>query len=653
MQQEIQCRERRDAVLEWEVTDQDIEETEKLLLPHGALFPEDARNVIRCWHSTDVAACPGSGKTTVLLAKLKLLADRMPFESGAGICVLSHTNVAVNEIKRRLSGYADRLLGYPNYIGTIQSFVDRFVTMPYLRNISGQNVQVVDNLTYAQHILSKMQNNPKYTALEYVAKNSFETGHQFSDRIKHTQALYIRNDGALCVGKQKKALAGADKASTVQYKKLLVDLRNIDGIIRYQDAYLYAKTAIDVLPQEYTSLFSSRFQYVFIDEYQDCDDIQRQAINSIFDPSRCVVFKIGDSDQAIYSSSESTTSDWIPQADFMPIKTSCRFSQEIANVVCNLKREDKEIVTLAGETGDKPVLLVFSPEKIDRVVGGFVSVLESHNLNDIDGIYKAIGAIKKEDSAGLKIGSYWSEFDGSEKNKGDNYWAFVDELTQSILDGKLYKAEQIVRKILCRVFHHLKIKHPISGKDYTTVSLKKDLNENYREQYRQWIIEMSSLQNVDRQSIGHVLRQKINELLKIKNPEAPDIFTNLPAFFLDESTMPSQPIMSEKNVLIEPIRARKIVFDTVHAVKGETHDATLYLETDRKGASDLSRILPFFGIGKQGDSNLYDYSRKLAYVGMSRPRKLLCVAMQAKTYEKSKGIFDNDWEIIDLRADSD
>ncbi|WP_369695099.1 UvrD-helicase domain-containing protein [Ruminococcus flavefaciens] len=35
------------------------------------------------------------------------------------------------------------------------------------------------------------------------------------------------------------------------------------------------------MPQSYTDIFSSRFQYVFIDEYQDCDDIQRQAMKSI------------------------------------------------------------------------------------------------------------------------------------------------------------------------------------------------------------------------------------------------------------------------------------------------------------------------------------------------------------------------------------
>lgn len=106
-----------------EIDDKELEIVESILLAKGC----------HCWESVDVAACPGSGKTTVLLAKLKLLADRMPFQKGSGICVLSHTNVAVNEIKTKLSDYADILMSYPNYVGTIQSFIDQFVTKPYLK----------------------------------------------------------------------------------------------------------------------------------------------------------------------------------------------------------------------------------------------------------------------------------------------------------------------------------------------------------------------------------------------------------------------------------------------------------------------------------------------------------------------------------------
>ncbi len=637
-------------MIEWKISDLDIESTEKILLPEGAHFPEDARNVIRCWHSTDVAACPGSGKTTVLLAKLKLLADRMPFVNGTGICVLSHTNVAVNEIKKRLSGCADKLLSYPNFIGTIQSFVDKFVTMPYLRNFAGRNVQAVDNLTYAQHMLNRMQNNPNYKSLNWVTKNSFETGKQFSDRLDHTQALYIRDDGALCLGKLKKALAGANKPSAKQYNALIEDLLKNEGIMRYKDAYSYANEAINDLPQAYTDLFSSRFQYVFIDEYQDCDDVQRRAIETIFNSTKCTVIKIGDSDQAIYNSSEAETPDWVPQDGFLPIMTSCRYSQEIANVIFKLKKDQQNITTFAGKTGIKPILLVFNPDQTNKVIGEFINVLDTHGLYDNKGIYKAIGAIRKKDSSGLKIGSYWAEFDSSVKKQSDyNYWVLIDDISTNLLDGKLYKAERIVRKLICRIFHYAKIRNLVSGKEFSLSTIKKKLDDEYWDMYRQWIYELSRLQSSESVTINCLMRQKINELLKIINLQADDIFDHLPVCFLDKATVVNQDKKIEKNIFIDPIRGRRIEFDTIHGVKGETHDATLYLETDRQGASDLNRILPYYGVGKPGKSNLFDYSRKLAYVGMSRPRKLLCVAMQAKTYEKSNNVFANDWEIIDLR----
>lgn len=294
--------------------------------------------------------------------------------------------------------------------------------------------------------------------------------------------------------------------------------------------------------------------------------------------------------------------------------------------------------------------MFFSPENIDRVIGGFISALDRHELYDNNGIYKAIGAVKREDLSGLKIGSYWTEFDGSANKKNEySYWVLVDEIVQYLLEGKLYKAEQSVRRLLCRVFHYIPIKHPVSGKDYTTVTMKNLLNEEYRAPYCQWIYEMSRIQKVDRHSVDQMIRQKINALLRSSIPSPADVFCSLPTYFLDETDIIGNVDIAEKNVRTEPIRERRIIFDTIHGVKGETHDATLYLETERYGVSDLSRILYCFGVGKQQSSSLNDYSRKLAYVGMSRPKKLLCVAMQAETYEKSKGVFDADWEVVDLR----
>lgn len=634
---------------EWCITDHEIEDAEKLLLPKNAHFADDARVVIRCWNSTDVSACPGSGKTTVLLAKLKLLADRMPLENGAGICVLSHTNVAVDEIKKRLSEYAERLLSYPNYIGTIQSFVDRFVTLPYIRKKVGRKVEAVDDLTYAQHMLNRMQDNRQYAALDYVTKGNFETGNQFSERIEHTQALYLRNDGALCVGRQRKILAGADTKSVAQYKLLVEDLMKVDGIMKYRDAYTYADIAVKELTKEYTDLFSTRFQYVFIDEYQDCDETQRRALSSLLDPTKCVVIKIGDADQAIYNSVERTATDWIPSEDFLPIVSSCRYGQEIADVICKLKSNQEHIPTLIGNTEIKPVLLVFDIGNIDRVIGGFVSALEEHGLHDANGVYKAIGAVKKEDSAGLKVGSYWPEFDGNRKREGGYYyWSLIDEICEELTAGRLYKAEHSVRKLICRVFNYLKIRHLETGKEFTVTTLKKALFEDYNEIYRDQIYDLTRQKEYERETVDQFFRNLVNDLLKVKYPGREDFFGSLPEHFTESPVMTAQKF-AEKNVFVDPIRGRRIEFNTIHGVKGETHDATLYLETDRQGASDLKRILPFFGVGKVGASPLFDYSRKLAYVGMSRPRHMLCLAMQAETYEKSNGVFEIGWDIVDLR----
>ena len=214
----------------------------------------------------------------------------------------------------------------------------------------------------------------------------------------------------------------------------------------------------------------------------------------------------------------------------------------------------------------------------------------------------------------------------------------------------MYKAEGIVRKLLCRIFHYTEITNSESGKEFSVVTIKKFLDSEYKDEYHQWISELSKVRPIDRKTIDCLMRQRINELFKMNGLESDDVFKKLPNYFLDGDVIVDQDKKIEKNVFIDPLRGRRIKFDTVHGVKGETHDATLYLETEQNGASDLSRILPYYGIGKVKASNLYDYSRKLAYIGMSRPKKLLCVAMKGETYEKGEKVFVGDWEIIDLRT---
>src|SRR5659263_111926 len=131
------------------ITDEDIAFVEKHF---GFNFNEGQKKIIRFWDSADIQACPGSGKTTTLAAKLIILANKIPKSFKQGICVITHTNVAVEEIKNKLGSYSSFYLNYPNHFGTIQSVVDKFFTIPSYKNEFKHSPKIIDADTYCKEI---------------------------------------------------------------------------------------------------------------------------------------------------------------------------------------------------------------------------------------------------------------------------------------------------------------------------------------------------------------------------------------------------------------------------------------------------------------------------------------------------------------------
>lgn len=143
-------------MVKFSFTDKEIQSACKELgLPENSFEDKtsERRKIIDCWSNANVIACPGSGKTTVLLVKLLLLSQRMPFEDGSGICVLTHTNVAIDEIKNRLGNKADILFKYPNFFGTIQSFVGQFLLKKTLWDFYHSPVNSVDTEVFNRKLI--------------------------------------------------------------------------------------------------------------------------------------------------------------------------------------------------------------------------------------------------------------------------------------------------------------------------------------------------------------------------------------------------------------------------------------------------------------------------------------------------------------------
>lgn len=435
-------------------------------------------------------------------------------------------------------------------------------------------------------------------------------------------------------------MAGKASDSAKLYTQAIDELLQTEGMIRYKDAYTYTHEAIEALTTEYTDLFCKRFSYVFIDEYQDCNKNQRDALDKIFNPSKCCVMHIGDPDQAIYNSEIDGLEDWVPADDHLSIAFSCRYGQEIADVLKALRSGQKSIYAAAGNTGFHPTLIVYDDESRGQVVGKFIAALDNNQLDNPAGIYKVIGAVKNKELKGLKISDYWAEFDDRGSNKKDyRYWSYIDAVAQACCEGRLFIAEQNIRKLLCKIFHYIGAKNKDTCKEFTVSSIKQTLDKEYFDVYRDALITLSTLEDFSRGSIDSLIQDLLQNLCEKKIEE---ILVALPAYFLEDKDAPI--IDKDSNSFIEPLCGRRIQFDTIHGVKGETHDATLILETERSRSSDVKSIFTYFGVGNiQSSSN---YNRKCLYVAMSRPRKLLCLAIQDKSYEASKDIFSN-WKLID------
>jgi hypothetical protein len=104
-------------------------------MPTGA-----QRQLIEGEGSRFVEACPGSGKTRAIVARYERLASR---RQRRGVALLSFTNAAVDEVTVRCSDPS--ILGSPNFVGTFDSFINRFVTGPYVAKATGVYPRFIDS----------------------------------------------------------------------------------------------------------------------------------------------------------------------------------------------------------------------------------------------------------------------------------------------------------------------------------------------------------------------------------------------------------------------------------------------------------------------------------------------------------------------------
>lgn len=610
----------------------DFSALENLLLPPGSQFSDDARAVINCWESKDILACPGSGKTTVLLAKLKLLSDRLPFPDGRGICVLSHTNVAVNELKNKLGDSSNLLLSYPNFVGTIQVFINQFILFPFLRDKVDSPIYLVNNEEYAKYLHSLIIN--KYKNINKLLNTIFYRNNRFTSITELIENIYVDELG-LKIKNAKRYIACKDNDAVNEYLKATQELQFTKGILRYEDTYRHVKNIFDQYGDLLKNIISKRFSFVFIDEYQDCSRLQKEILDSLFSNTDTIFQKIGDIDQAIYNNAYAEDSLWNTAHNHLEISCSNRYGQEIADILTFFRSKQPPIIATRGNINIPPILFVYTDESRQQVIQKFIDSIKYYNLEREGGVFKAIGIF--HDVKGLKIKDYWDKFEHKKNTASESsYHYFLTNIVEALDGGNIFLAENYTRKLLCKIFHILDIKNS-NGKYYTTESIKNYLYTRDSIDFRELILNL--IKTTDSSYYG--IKREIDKI--ISSLFGCNLFDQLPDSFMKGCYSTSCTTYECEGSCIE------IKFDTVYGVKGETHDATLYLETETSNSSDIIRVIKKINaLAKnktlEDRNGLYERSSRCVYVGLSRPKNLLCLAIRESTYNRYPSFFSK-WHI--------
>lgn len=629
------------------VADADIDIAERYL---GVSFDKPRREILHSNDSFDVQACPGSGKTTLLVAKLAILGAKWPY-ARRGICVLSHTNVARQEIESKLAGTAvrHRLLAYPHFVGTIHGFVNEFLALPLLRS-EGHQVRLIDDEACFDWIKRRL--------MLWSTRRSL-------GNLPHRERTL---DGGIW------ALIGADEVIRTtppsgidnnQWAVLLRTKREAtdNGLWYYADMFAWSEKLL--AKHGMVAEFARwRFPAVFLDEAQDTSELQGSLLNRIFPASACDLRqRFGDSNQAIYDFGQlAAITDPFPAIGYRSMPNSQRFGANIAAKVHSLA-PDPPSPSLAGE-GPRPDLLpsfldpgamphtifLFVPSSARQVLPAFGSLLlqtfPDEVLRSEPFLARAIGRVGRSKASDQKVprhcGDYWESYEplAAKLEPRQEQLADYVHLAQRRRVTTVDCAESIkmVVKGVCELIGMVQpgaIPRGGHTARWLRDALRKDKTSDvsFRGLLWEWCIEATPI-------VDGCWAEKVTELRCTLGPiigtqwnADADKFCQWSVKYSGQTSGSNAAGHPSANLYRFHQGGRYVDIDvgTIHNAKGQTHTATLVVESFFK-KHDMEDLLPWLCGEKCGGGSKLGTERmdrmRLVYTAMTRPSHLLCLAMR-------------------------
>lgn len=691
------------------ISDNDILYAESILLNKGDSFDQERVDFIKNMQTIDLQAVPGSGKSTALLAKLLIIEKHMPLSDGRGVLVISHTNSAIEELKSRIGKYCPKLFTYPNFIGTIQSFTNTFLATHYLRLKFNSQLRIVDDQQFTESLIQSYKrikwdkNYGKISGLFYgrnineakriaqdIGKKEQKDINSIceiltEDNIKNLHFDFIERNFKIS-GESKFLLSDEKNLKFLGLEKLFIDTFN-NGILSYKYAYLFATEFVKIYPNIVESI-GNRFQHAFIDEMQDMDALQYALLENCLNNGKTIYQRIGDINQSIYNTEDDECVNWVERPSTLNIQGSHRLSSPIARVVSQLSLTNTIAIGNNNQSKIKPIILCYQGQDIKKVMGKFNELYADYVHADLipklnNPLVASIAWVAKpREDEKLSLINFINE--GSLPKEKNNQLNTLQDFFLQLLSNSNLTINDACSSLINSAIYLLKNNNikDYNGYYYTKKTLNtyiKSFDKGYYDDFKKKLyISSSKFISGDNTYLDFSKKTIIwifNQFFDI------DISKNT-FFIFDVNNIPS-PSTRVNDVHIENTPIQYI--GTIHSVKGQTHSATLYLETYFKKNYESSVLKEFFegkscieiikslreeiakleieinelknGRGEktrrtkinklQLRIKLIERYTRMMYVGFSRPQHLLCFALEASRYNQLK-IDATRWDVINV-----
>lgn len=666
-------------------------------------FDEHQITVLQNLDELDVEACPGSGKTTVLVAKLALL-SRYWTSKTQGICVLSMTNAAREEIQERLGSTFEgqRLLRHPHFIGTIHSFFSDFLAKPYLNSKGIPLVSIDDDLCRSQrrkllqkdnylpltdHFvaeqvrkrLEEIKSSKSTTTIKYIEAQQWLDDHEKKDVSERRLGIPIywkivdESYNAVRV-----SAFGGDKPFGLPadlellLKKCLEEVVS-KGVLCFSDIFVFSNALMNTSEDVY-KIIRARFPLLFIDEAQDTSSSQAEMLHKLFlseipDVDIVTRQRLGDANQTIYTFEPPMPPDGLdpyPSSNIpkLTLPVSHRFDQSISEIAMNFETNPLDVdmrgVRATSNGGCNHCVLIFSEETRRFVIPAFAELLAKEltaeelgfaNVKVCSHKHKESDRAPSAEEFARTIRDYYTPYIAATMTKEHqqhkyliNYLSharYLTRETKSVFVGLEKFAEGVLRAcfdisndFMAEIKGTSFSKIKSASNKHRAISREVDdvLSASYTKAVLQSLINSNKMDEDNWADLTEIVLKMINSLINMPDIELSEIKflgwheEELPAGCFEDGSG------ERNNLYLHSFNNSEDTIDlklgTIHSVKGQTHTATLLLESTNRGPV-FGQLKPYF-LGEERASEATGSKKNwlnTLYVGLTRPTHLICLAI--------------------------